>query len=98
MTPWEQSELKSKELLRAIDKFFGKEDRKLRKRKAGLERLLAELQEKEERLSEKIGQEKDKDKIERLEQKLAIIQAQHGKGLKALEGIEASLVHADAQP
>lgn len=83
--------MNSKKLLKTLDKFFNKEQRKLRKHHDELAKLLLKLDEKEGRLLEKIRSEGDQHKLERLEQKLAIIKAQHDKGTKALAALETAL-------
>lgn len=82
--------MKTKKLLKTLDRLFGKKQKKLRKRHGELEQLLDELRGKQGRLRGRIQAEKDSTERDRLERKLRIIEAQIEKGAATLGDIRAS--------
>lgn len=83
--------MKTKKLLKALDKLFDKERRKLHKHYTELNKLLKELHRKKKRLARKIEAQSDEHQREQFERKLAVIDAQIEKGAAALERLEVEL-------
>jgi len=81
--------MKRKKLLKKLADVLDKKGRKMREHRAELEMLLHNLKDKEIRLEQKMEAEKDKHKRNRLSKELEVVRAQHAKGTRTLQDLEA---------
>ena len=81
--------MKRKKLLKALADLLDTEGRKKR-HSDELKELLEKLEGKAVQLEKKVLTEKDKRKQQRLRSELAIVKAQHAKGVESLQKLETS--------
>ena len=82
--------MKRKKLLETLTDLLGKEERRKRRHRAELKKLLKKLKEKEAQLEDKMLMEQGRQKRKRLSKELEIVKAQYAKGLKPLQSLETS--------
>lgn len=77
--------MKQKKLLEKLKAFFDSDARERKKQEADVKDILKKLKKRERHLKEKLEDETDEEKRNRLQQKIDVVYAQRKKGIKLIK-------------
>ena len=78
--------MKQKKLLEKLRIFFDSDARERKKQRSDVKDILKKLKKRERHLKEKLEDEKDKEKRNRIQQKIDVVYAQRKKGIALIKG------------
>ena len=80
--------MKLKKIISQTEEFLNSEARKRKEKKKYLKQVLKQLREHEENLDQRLANETDPEKIEKLQKKKALAHAQRKKGVTILKSLK----------